>query len=71
MSRVEQKCSRGSGNATEEMEKQTRTRADQRCVLDVAQTAKPIEKALNGMAKGTDEGEMGVSGNQDIATSYS
>ena len=39
---------------------------DQRSGLDIGQAAKPVEKALNKLTKGTDEREKGAFGNQNI-----
>ena len=48
------------------MKKQSRTRVDQRSGVDIDQAAKPVEKELNKMLKGTDKRGKRVSGNQDI-----
>ena len=64
--RIEQKCSGDNSDATKEIKKQARARVDQRSGLDIGEVAKPVEKALNRLTKGTDEREKGVSGNQDI-----
>ena len=49
------------------MKKKARKRADQRSGLDIGQTVKPVEKALNRLTDGTDEGRKSVARNQDIA----
>ena len=45
------------------MKKQARKRADQRSRLDIGQAVKPVEKALNRLTDGTDEGRKSVAGN--------
>ena len=49
------------------MKKQARQRADHTSRLDIGPAIKPVEKALNGLADGTDEGGKRVAGNQGIA----
>ena len=56
-----------SGNAAKDMKKQARKRADQKSGLDIRQTVEPVEKTLNRLTDGTDEGRESITGNQDIA----
>ena len=49
------------------MKKKARKRADQRSRLDASQAVKPVEKALNRLTDGTDEGRKSVARKQDIA----
>lgn len=48
------------------MKKQSRTRVGQRSGVDIYQAAKPVEKELNKLIKGTDKRGKRVLGNQDI-----
>lgn len=50
-------------NVTEQMKRQPRTRVHQRSEL-------PVEKALNRLAKGTDERGKGSSENQEFPFRY-
>ena len=69
-SRVEQESRKGGGDTTEDMKKQARKRADHRGRLDIGKAVKPVEKALNGLAKRTDKGRKGIARDQDIVFAF-